>query len=62
MEPFYGPKDTWHATSEASEDASEEESEHEALDVAAPAALPPRSWVAEARGATKGPAPTAPAA
>jgi hypothetical protein len=54
MEPFYGPRDMWHAASEA------HHSEHEAPDEAA--ALPPRSWVAVARDSAKGPAPTAPAA
>ena len=52
VEPFYGPEDAWDATSEASE--------HEALTEAA--ALPPHSWSDVARDATKGPAPTAPAA
>jgi hypothetical protein len=52
MEPFWGPRDMWHAGSEVSE--------HEALNEAA--ALPSRSWAAVARDSAKGSAPTAPAA
>jgi hypothetical protein len=52
MEPFWGPKDMWHAASEGSE--------HEALNETA--ALPSRSWAAVARDSAKGSAPTAPAA
>ena len=65
MAPFYGPRDLWHSIFEAP-DASEasiseetDQSEHEAPNAAA---LLPRSWAAVARDATKGPAPTAPAA